>query len=117
METAGNKAVLVKPITTAGGWAKYCTKNYKSSPGYLTNPRFASQSASDKGRQLYEEIRVWLGSLPPPVEPQRPEPREMTVGGRRLLDIIEDHKLKKQSKQLLIREEVMDDDWEDLLLN
>lgn len=108
VEIAGNKAVVIKPITTAGGWAKYCTKNYKSSPGYLANPRFASQSASSAGKRLYEEIREWLGSLPPPVEPQRPEPGEMTESGRRLLDIIEAHKIKKQLGQLLCRVEAIE---------
>lgn len=107
IEIASNKAVVIKPITAAGGWAKYCTKFYRSKSDDSMRRKFATQSASSAGNVLYEEIVRWLRSLPAPgvheVQAQLP-PRLLTDGGMRLIAVIESYKGQKaQRKQALRR--------------
>ena len=63
-EHAGNKAVLIKPVRTAGTLARYTCKDIlKCMP--MNNRRFyASKDLTEPSRLFYEELRQWCKSLP-----------------------------------------------------
>jgi hypothetical protein len=58
-----NKAVKVTVLETAGAWALYSAKEFDFTAHCLqSSPDYASRSASQAGRELYEAIRVWVHS-------------------------------------------------------
>lgn len=105
IETAGNKAVLLKPITSPGGWAGYCTNQRTFTTEHLDNPDFSTHSASQAGQALYEEqLKAWLRSLPPPVPSQGHVqapvlPSPMTDSGRELIALIQAHEEHRAARR------------------
>ncbi|VVP35345.1 hypothetical protein [Pseudomonas fluorescens] len=58
-----NKAIKVTELETPGAWALYSAKEFDFTAHCLqSNPDYASRSASQAGRELYEAIRVWVHS-------------------------------------------------------
>ncbi|MNJ22538.1 hypothetical protein D3C77_169110 [compost metagenome] len=58
-----NKAIRIDDIQTPGGWALYSAKEIDFTAHCLqSHPDYASRSASQAGRELYEAIRVWVRS-------------------------------------------------------
>lgn len=64
VEVAGNRAVLVKPITHPGRWASYCSKTLRRADRVEGRAAFATQTASRAGEQLYNTVMDWLRQLP-----------------------------------------------------
>lgn len=106
IEIASNKAVVIKPITAAGGWAKYCAKFYRFKSDDSMCRKFATQSASAAGQVLYEKISHWLCSLPAPevLDQQNPTPPEsFTDRDRRMFELVENYKAQKAQRKLWLR--------------
>lgn len=60
-----NKAIDVQPIRTAGGWFQYITKEvYFTAHDLGARPDYASRSAIQAGKALYESIRTWINAGP-----------------------------------------------------
>ncbi|WP_349569319.1 hypothetical protein [Azotobacter salinestris] len=104
IETAGNKAVLLKPITSLGGWAGYCTNQRTFTTEHLDNPDFSTHSASQAGQALYKQAKAWLRSLPPSEPLQKPAPamplaKPMTDSGRELIALIQAYKEHRATRR------------------
>ncbi|TBW09523.1 hypothetical protein E0E50_11745 [Azotobacter chroococcum subsp. isscasi] len=104
IETAGNKAVLLKPITSLGGWAGYCTNQRTFTTEHLDNPDFSTHSASQAGQALYKQVKAWARSLPPPEPAQEPAhamppARSMTDSGRELIALIQAHEEHRAARR------------------
>ena len=60
-----NKAIDVQPVRTAGGWFQYITKEvYFTAHDLGARPDYASRSAIQAGKALYESIRGWIKMQP-----------------------------------------------------
>lgn len=106
IEVASNKAVLVKQVSTTGGWAKYCAKFYRRTVDESVRRKFATQSASAAGQALYEKIIQWLCSLPAPdvLDQERPAPPEsFSDRDRRVIELVEHYKAQKAQWKLWLR--------------
>lgn len=56
-----NKAIAVTELQTPGTWVSYSAKEFDFTAHCLhSNPDYASRSATNAGRELYEAMRVWL---------------------------------------------------------
>lgn len=64
VEVAGNQAVFLKPIDHPGRWASYCCKTLRRDNQISGKARFATNSASRAGEELYDEVMYWLRHLP-----------------------------------------------------
>lgn len=60
-----NKAIDIQPTRTASGWFQYITKEIDFAAHDLgARPDYASRSAAQDGKALYESIRTWIGTKP-----------------------------------------------------
>ena len=60
-----NKAIDIEPVRTAGGWFQYITKEADFTAHSLSaRPDYASRSAIQAGKALYESIRKWINTNP-----------------------------------------------------
>lgn len=60
-----NKAIDIQTARTAGSWFQYITKEFDFTAHYLeSRPDYASRSATQAGRALYESIRRWITTKP-----------------------------------------------------
>ncbi|PPK35163.1 hypothetical protein CD175_30180 [Pseudomonas laurylsulfatiphila] len=58
-----NKAIVVSELQTPGAWATYSIKEFDFTAHCLqSNPDYASRSATNAGRELYESMRTWLAT-------------------------------------------------------
>lgn len=58
-----NKAIKVTELQTPGAWGSYSAKEFDFTAHCLqSNPDYASRSATQAGREIYEAIRVWVRS-------------------------------------------------------
>jgi hypothetical protein len=64
VEVAGNQAVFLKLIDHPGRWASYCCKALRRDNQISGKARFATNSASRAGEELYDEVMYWLRHLP-----------------------------------------------------
>lgn len=56
-----NKAIDIRPAKTAGGWFQYITKEIDFTAHDLgARPDYASRSAAQAGKALYESIQEWI---------------------------------------------------------
>ncbi|MFL1528013.1 hypothetical protein [Pseudomonas sp. O230] len=56
-----NKAIAVTELQTPGTWVSYSGKEFDFTAHRLqSNPGYASRSATNAGRELYETLRVWI---------------------------------------------------------
>lgn len=60
-----NKAIDIRPVKTAGAWFQYITKEIDFTAHRLSaRPDYASRSAIQAGKALYESIREWISTIP-----------------------------------------------------
>lgn len=60
-----NKAIDIQPVRTAGSWLQYITKEVEFTAHRLgVRPDYASRSAIQAGKVLYENIREWINTKP-----------------------------------------------------
>lgn len=60
-----NKAIDIEPVRTAGAWFRYITKEIDFTTRDISaRPDYASRSAIQAGKALYESIRDWVTANP-----------------------------------------------------
>jgi hypothetical protein len=104
VEVAGNQAVFLKPIDHPGRWASYCCKTLRRDNQISGKARFATNSASRTGEELYDEVMYWLRHLPS-VEVLKASledlirPNVSSPSCPRLLRIIDQHRVYRKETQ------------------
>lgn len=104
VEVAGNQAVFLKPIDHPGRWASYCCKTLRRDNQISGKARFATNSASRAGEELYDEVMYWLRHLPS-VEVLKASlddlirPNVSSPSCPRLLRIIDQHRVYRKEIQ------------------
>lgn len=64
VEAWNNRAAFIKPVSTPGGWAAYCTGTLNTPDQCFQDATFSTKQAGQSGELLYNELRDWLRSLP-----------------------------------------------------
>ncbi|WP_165668482.1 hypothetical protein [Metapseudomonas otitidis] len=104
VEVAGNQAVFLKPIDHPGRWASYCCKTLGRENQISGKTRFATNSASRAGEELYDEVMYWLRHLPSVVALEASlddliRPNVSSPSCPRLLRIIDQHRVYRKDIQ------------------
>lgn len=107
-EHAGNKAVLIKPVRTAGTLARYTCKDIlKCMP--MNNRRFyASKDLTEPSRLFYEELRQWCKSLPELIAelPEtKPKPPAQSGKPTKFQQMIKEKQIQMQDRKRQARQE------------